>query len=470
MKRHLALLLSLAAASLMAAQTNFPPPKSVGEPATLGRSIQRTMTLLATSTPEKRHTVKILFYGQSITEQEWAREVAEDLRRRFPNANLVTENRAIGGHSSQLLVRTAEADLYPFYPDLMIFYVYGSHLEYENIIRRTRERTTAEILLQTDHATKDSDLTEETDPAKLSPKQWSAWMNYSFLPATASKYGCGVVDQHNLWKQYLKDYGLPAAQLLKDGVHLNAHGNYLMAEFVKAQLVARPDTKLDPMDCETVRTIPVGAGIAWRDGKLRFDFEGNRVDALCRPGTAAPASVHLDGRKPSEIPELYGFKRVAAFPGSSWPCLLRVSSEKPSWIEDWTLTITEASADLKACQFTLTGSKTGPDGAGTSEARFVSKSGRVVLDPEDWNLNYCFKVFKRTLPPNYQIKWQTVFHFADEFTSPGIMEPAIETTVTLAQGLSNGKHTLEIQGDATVPIAALRVYRPPGGLASSSPK
>ena len=34
-----------------------------------GRNIQRTMTLLATSTPQKRNTVKILFYGRSITEQ-----------------------------------------------------------------------------------------------------------------------------------------------------------------------------------------------------------------------------------------------------------------------------------------------------------------------------------------------------------------------------------------------------------------
>ena len=217
MKTLMALWLSLVAASLTAAQTNFPPPRSVGDPATLGRNIQRTMTLLATSTPEKRNTVKVLFYGQSITEQEWARTVAEDLRRRFPNANLIIENRAIGGHSSQLLVRTAEADLYPFYPDLMIFYVYGSHIEYDNIIRRTRERTTAEILLQTDHATKDSDLTEETDPAKLSSKQWNGWMNYSFLPSTASKYGCGVVDQRNLWKQYLKDYSLPAPNCSRMG-------------------------------------------------------------------------------------------------------------------------------------------------------------------------------------------------------------------------------------------------------------
>ena len=184
MIRHSLLLSLCGALAVSAAQpaAPFPAPKNLGDPATLGLNIQRTMTLLATSTPVQRNTVRVLFYGQSITEQEWTKEVTADLRRRFPNANLLIENRAIGGHSSQLLVKTAEADLYPFQPDLMIFYVYGSHTDYESIIRRTRERTTAEILMQTDHATKDSDLTEPTDPAKVSPAQWNSFMNYKFLP------------------------------------------------------------------------------------------------------------------------------------------------------------------------------------------------------------------------------------------------------------------------------------------------
>jgi hypothetical protein len=60
-------------------------------------------------------------------------------------------------------------------------------------IQRTRQRTTAEILMQTDHATRDEDPTEETDPAKLTPKQWSPWMNYVFLPQTTLKYHAELV-------------------------------------------------------------------------------------------------------------------------------------------------------------------------------------------------------------------------------------------------------------------------------------
>jgi hypothetical protein len=63
------------------------------------------------------------FYSMvnSITQQAWWKEVEKYLRATYTNANLTIENRAIGGHSSQLLVKTAEADLYPFRPDLVIF-------------------------------------------------------------------------------------------------------------------------------------------------------------------------------------------------------------------------------------------------------------------------------------------------------------------------------------------------------------
>jgi hypothetical protein len=439
---------------------SFPPPRWLGDTNAHGRSIQRTMALLATSTPEKRNTVRILFYGQSITEQKWWQAVADDLRRQFPNANLVIENRAIGGHSSQLLVKTAEADLYPFYPDLLIFHVYGSHVDYESILRRVRERTTAEILMQTDHITKDEDLNEETDPAKLTPKQWNAWMNHAFLPSTAARYGAELCDQHTIWKHYLREFNLPPSALLSDGVHLNDHGCFLMAECVKAYL--RYDSSWPTNDwSDRVKTFTVGREIHWQDGRLKLEFEGNRVDVVVAKGSAAPARVLIDGRKPSEFPELYGFTRTTAFPNSNWPMLLRVSSEKPLVAEDWTLTLHGSPTNAQSVSFEIVGSKTGPDGEGRAGQRFVSRSGRVVIEPGDWNLDYCLKVFQRPLPADFQVQWKALFRGTDEFISPGVSDPTLEATVTLAQGLANTKHQVEITGDAGTPIAAVRVYRPP---------
>ena len=447
--------------------TEFPPPKSLGATQQYGRNLQRTMKLLSDSTPEKRNTVRVLFYGQSITEQNWSKIVADDLRARFPHADLVIENRALGGYVSQMLIKTSEADLYPFQPDLLIFHVYGAHDKYEDIIRRTRERTCAEILIQTDHVTTPADLTEETDPSKATIRsgQWGAFFNYNFLPSLAKQYGAELCDQRTIWKRYLTDHQLEPKALLKDGVHLNAHGEFLMAEIVKAHL--RRDAKFDPAPAEAwVKTYVVGKDVKVANGKLMLEFEGNRIDVICKDGTAPPAAVTIDGRKPSDFPELYGFTPALTTPPGKWqvkwPVIAPIRSEKPLLVEDWTMELTKPpGSDEKLFTFTLSGSITGPDGEGSSDARFVSKSGRIAFTPEDWDAHYALTLAgMKPFPEKFTAKWSVVPRFVDHFVTPGLQGSGQETIVTLALGLTNTKHTLEIFGSLEIPIAALRVYRP----------
>ncbi len=440
MKRFL-LILSLASLAATArCETTAYPSLKPGDTSGWGRNIQRTMRLLATCTPEHRNTVRILFYGQSITEQKWAQFVTEDLRTRFPNADLVIENRALAGFASQMLVKTAETDLYPFQPDLLIFYVYGAHDKYEDIILRTRERTTAEILMQNDHVTKSEAFTEETDPAKLWPpdgKRWDAFMNHRWLPMLQKKYGTELCDQRALWKVYLKENNLEPKALLRDGVHLNPHGEFLMAECVKAYL--RYDPKLGPSPAEQwVKEYEVG-----KDGRL--EFEGSRVDVIAKPGEKL--GVKIDGKKPSEIPALYGFSRAKPKPGGKWPPVAPIKSEKPLVLEDWTMDVTKTGEKL--FDFTVAGSKTGPDGSGRSDQKFVSDSGRVVIEPDAWNVDFAMSVLAgvKPIPAKFTVTWNVVPHFADEATGG---------TVTVANGLPNTKHVLELTAPATV-----RVYTPP---------
>ncbi len=471
MKQILALFLWLACAVPFApaAETPAYPPVKFPDASGWGKTIQRTMRLLATSTAEKRNTVRILFYGQSITEQQWAKLVEEGLRRRFPHANLVVENRALAGFASQMLVKTAETDLYPFQPDLLIFHVYGAHDKYEDIIRRTRERTTAEILMQNDHVTKPEDFTEETDPAKvpIQSGKWDAFMNHNWLPSLAKKYGAEPCDQRALWKTYLTENKLEPKALLSDSVHLNAHGEWFMAECVQAYL--RFDPKLGPSPAEDwVRTYEVGKDIRWTDGKLRLDFDGCRVEVVCKSGTAAPAAVRIDGRKPSEFAELYGFTRAVTKPEGKWlvkwPVIAPIGSEKPLLVEDWTLAARKDDSNENLFTFTLTGSKTGADGDGRSDTRFVSQSGRVVIEPNDWNVDYATSLAGiKPVPEQFTVKWKVEPRFVDELVSPGAKDATTETTVTLAQGLPNTKHTLEISGSPETPIMAVRIYQPPPG-------
>ena len=65
------------------------------------------------------------------------------------------------------------------------------------------------------------------------------------------------------------------------------------------------------------------------------------------------------------------------------------------------------------------------------------------------------------LPAHFDVRWSVDTHFVDSFVAKAPRGPGIESVVTLAQGLPNADHVLEIRGGSATPIAALRVYRPP---------
>ena len=425
-------MLALVAAALVLVpqeSRSYPPLPPPADTDAFGAGVQRTMALLATSTPEKRNKVRVLFYGQSITEQDWWKQVAEDLRRRFPNADLDIQNRAVGGFASQILCRVAEHDVPAFYPDLVIFHVYGANDKYEEILRLIRTRTTAEILMQRDHVTK----WPVENPEQKDPMWWDHMMNDVFLPQYAKKYGCGLADVRGQWLAYLKANGLEPKALLKDDVHLNEHGCFVMAEIVKRYLVYKPALLTDEAK-RSVITLPVG-----KDGKV--EFEGNRVDLV--GGKAS--GVLIDGKKPTEIPECIGFTRTSLSQSFWGPALLRVGSAAPRVIEDWTLKVLEVDEKAEHLRFTVTGSVTGPDGEGVSSERFQSKSGRVLIEPGDWWIRNVQEMTKKPVPPGFEVKWKAAL----------LGDPA---SGTLAQGLANGRHVLQVNGAAGA--LAVRVYRP----------
>jgi hypothetical protein len=438
---------------------NYPAPQPERDPGQLGMGVQRTMRLLATSTPKHRNHVRILFYGQSITEQDWTKRVTAGLKHRFPYADLEVENRAIGGFASQLLVRPAEHDLYPFYPDLLIFHVYGADNTYEEIIRSVRERTASEVLMQKDHAT--SWPAEHVDRTQNRGKWWDDYMNSIFLPETAKKYGCGLVDIRSGWVDYLKANHLEPPQLTIDGTHLNDQGNFLMARLIERYLAYRPEiADSEPQDL--ARTYRIGTEARWKSGRLELPFTGNRIDLLpSLKASAEPVTVLIDGRPPSTFEGCYAITRPQPNPWVGPLALSRVDHNSPLAIEDWKLVITSVSADSKSWSFDVTGSVTGPDGSGDSSQPFVSRSGRVVIHPADF-----FRGFAReAVPVGHTITWRVVPMFHDVYTPAAGLDPSGENPVTLAQGFPNGQHTLTLiatgASNRQSPARAIRVYRPP---------
>jgi hypothetical protein len=431
--------------------------------ATFGANIQRTMTLLGTSGPDRRNKVKILFYGQSITEQDWSRKVAEDLKQRFPHADLEIKNLALGGFASQILVRVAEHDVYPWYPDLVIFHVYGANGEYEEIIRNIRRRTTAEVLMQTDHVAKWP--AEVPDEKKDKGLWWDHMMNRKFLPEIAKKYGCELADIRGPWLDYLRSNKLEPKALLRDDVHLNAHGDFLMAGLVKRYLVHHPKLPTASWQ-DLVREIAVGTPEArWKEGRLVVEFEGNRVDAVASLAAAKAGAleVRIDGKKPSEFPDGAYFTRTGPTQTGYWPAILRVQRQALLVPEEWTLKITEVDDAANTFKFEVKGYKTGPDGAGSSEQKFVSNSGRVVIEPRDWWMRTAREWTGRKVPVGHTVRWEARELGVDRYDPPPMPEPGREYVTTLAQGLPNGRHKLELTGPGGVhgPIRLLRIYRPP---------
>ncbi|MEG3861817.1 SGNH/GDSL hydrolase family protein [Microcoleus sp. herbarium12] len=441
----------------------FPPAAMANNP-NFGARIQRTMGLLAASTPAQRQQVRILFYGQSITQQDWWQDVAQDLKQRFPSADLIVENRAIGGFSAPILIRPSEHDLYPFYPDLLIFHVYGGGEDYEAIIANVRRRTTSEILLHSDHIdwmpTGKSD-----DPEQLKRYEWHNTHSTKWLPELADKYGCEIAEIRTPWLRYLKDNRLQPQQLLSDSIHLNSWGNFLLAALIKPHLRYNPNLPQTAQQ-DLVKTYTVGKDVKWQDGKLVLEFEGNRIDAIADrtfKGEAISAKIAIDGKKPSEFPELYSITRPSPSLGVGWPAIIQISHQKPLIVEDWKAVITDINSDASKFKFDVIGSKTGYDGSGTNEEMFVSKSGRVAMEPKNWWLQNAYEYSKTPTPKGFEIFWQVKPMFVDSYILPQIADSSREYPTTLAQNLSNSKHILEIipETDGTVPIKEIRVYRPP---------
>ncbi|MDO8951293.1 MAG: SGNH/GDSL hydrolase family protein [Draconibacterium sp.] len=457
MKKIITLLLFLQIVVQLPAQP-WPLPE-LPDTISYGRFTSRTLHLLQASTAEKPNTVKILVYGQSISVQDWWLQVKKAIETRFPNANLIMENRAIGGFSSQILYKTVEMDVSTFYPDLVLLHIYGSHIAYDSVLHTIRSRTVAEVAIQTDHFAGEN--------------AWSDTMSYHFLPALAEKYKCDLINIRDPWKKYLVDNKLTPKDLLKDDIHLNKHGEFLMAELIKPLFRYKPEFEPDLFGLCTV--YKVGKDFEIKNGKIEMPFIGNKVDLVLTKTNdekLSKAEVLLDGKRPSTYQGTYFMTRPYSAENTSWPwtlpAMIRVGHET-QWIEEeWTCKFTEVIAPYEDFSFEISGSVTGKDGSGKGSEDFVSPSKRVIIskgDAEkggDWHLNRSFKVMKTTVNAESVVKWKTFSMSADTIVLAKYSNSKEENVITLFQGVPNTKHVLIISnlGKERLPVTEIRVYHP----------
>lgn len=446
-------------------------------------NVQRSLQKMASSTADRPAHVRVLFYGQSLVEQGWCTNVLATLEKRYPTVVFEWENRAVGGFESPLLVRAAESDLYPYYPDLVFFNDFGDTEIVRAIVERLKARTTAEVVIWTDR------LRRRDDPARLIAEDDA---RSRALMSIAEDCGCLLVHLRRKWAKMLLDEGADPMKYLSDGVHLDASSGAFarIADFISEELVELEgyggceqasgrieDFRMTSGANGDSRVIGPGF-VVKEDGSIDFTFTGNRVVGTAARWracySASPCKILLDGREMSAMPELFHHGRVSGL--FSWmPLLLHVGAERTPVPEEWTLTYVDGTDPSgHPVRYRVDGSVTGFDGFGSSAEDFVSNSGRVKIlatDFHSWQYDYFVTgkakkgedVSARKAMPGQWVCWRTVPSFTDRLSS--YFFDGKPNEVVLVSGCSNAKHTLTfkpaVKGRPPV-FEKLTVYTPHG--------
>jgi hypothetical protein len=286
-------------------------------------------------------------------------------------------------------------------------------------------------------------------------QEWHDKHSQEWLPSICNKYGLALIDVRRAWKSYLKENNLQIKDLLSDGVHLNPHGNYLMAAIIKQYFTALRETAPDG---KYVKDIFAGKDFKIKGNRIEIPVNGNRVDLVWKPNpSGGQVGVNLDGKRPSDFYTCYHYTRPAldtlGFLKKIGQVLGMQLTNKAKE-EEWSMTITSTDTVRQQMQFSLKGSLTGEDGTGSSERTFTSNSGKIIIDSTQW---FRAKEFARFpwVKPGDVLKWKVKFMCNDQ------VAPITSTPTTVVQGVENGQHDLRLSGKGLKDVQAIKVYDPP---------
>jgi hypothetical protein len=175
-------------------------------------------------------------------------------------------------------------------------------------------------------------------------------------------------------------------------------------------------------------------------------------------------SVSIDKRLPKDIDGCYQVTRSSPLTSvTDWPALRRITLLHDHTAEDWTATITNITPDEKSVDFTMRASVSGDEGKGSSSRKYVSNSGNLTIDGDDWMFNRGFELKHIPLQVPAEVHWSV------QYICGGIPEVIdrgngmTEYRYTLGAGLSNGKHTAELLSPLNdlSNTTEFRAYKPP---------
>lgn len=433
-----------------------------------GDKIRRTMHLLSTSTAEKPNKVKILFYGQSITRQDYSRKIiGARLREAFPRAQLELINPAIGGYEAPRSLLTLHHTLVPEQPDLVVFHVYGGEEDgsYEKILQEIRDKTSAEIMCVTHHI-------DNYGPEKDAQLDHASQLRIEL----AEKYGAEIVDLRSDWRRYMDMHGMEASDLLVDRIHLNAHGGELWGALQARHFEVQPfDAVQKQGNIETINfcnnemdTVRFEKG-DWKSTKeglvsqrtnvqLTVPFQGARIDAVGRSHDAL-LDILLDEKKPSAIPEIWATTLPSATPIDYRPAIMRVALSGVPVAETWTVTVDRCREDGLEFSYSVRGSVSGEQGRGDHTGIFRSLNGYIEIRPEWFTMEHAICIQKSPIPVPFEITFDVYPMVPDQLRWSAHGDNC-SGQYTLLQCLKNGSYNLQLHlVEGSLQLEKFIVYR-----------
>jgi hypothetical protein len=175
-------------------------------------------------------------------------------------------------------------------------------------------------------------------------------------------------------------------------------------------------------------------------------------------------TITVDGHSPKDMDGCYLATRASSI-GTvpDWPAVRRIVLTHDHIAEDWTVIMKQISPDQRSFAFTVQASKAGNEGFGDSSHDFVSRSGKLGIEAQDWMLERAYNLKHIPLQTPFHIHWSVVNVCDGPAEEIDRGDGTKQYTYVLAAGLTNERHSLTITSDDEdlANVSEFRAYRPP---------
>lgn len=372
------------------------------------------------------------------------------LQKRFGETKPILYRRMVGNSVPwQYLRGWARHLVIPDQPDVIIIYTIGKPEDLDKLLTELREHTTADIIVPSIHwrerGKPNWGRTEDAPDQKVSA-----------VREVCEKHGVEFVENRAEWASYMKASDLKIEDLLSDAVHQSPFGAHIVNQNIVRHFNDPDEFSYDRLNREHRLTEEAGEYERLGNG-FNVNFVGNRIDIIAwtRPD-GGKLEVKLDDEPGSEA-DAFFMTYIEPAPTNFQERRSPARDQSPHGVtlgvdvvpQTWSITMLDDKGN-----FELSGSITGKDGRGNAFEAFVSDSGQILLDPEEWR-----RAERNRKGDKWT--WNVVRSVLSEIDLLGGRTEKVR--ITIAANLPNGEHSVELFpiGSGEIQVEGFDVFTPP---------